>query len=169
MYEELKARPVYIVSRSERGAEKRTSRSSCPTGPSPEPRVPVWTLTTAASIANCTSVTGGGGRGKPHCSKRSTGFGRRPGGRSILDIGCGDGLFFDRLLKFGEVEGVEPVGELVNPTGATANRIHVGRFDDRFQPVVNCFELILMLDVLEHLDNPVGAVRRGVSCSRRAG
>ena len=29
---------------------------------------------------------------------------------SILDIGCGDGLFFAPLSEFGEVEGVEPDG-----------------------------------------------------------
>ena len=79
----------------------------------------------------------------------------------ILDIGCGDGLFFDRLLKFGEVEGIEPSAELVNPTGAHRERIHVRPFDDSFQPS-NRFGLILMLDVLEHLDDPVGALRHAL-------
>src|SRR2546426_4518668 len=33
----------------------------------------------------------------------------RPGAgwSAILDVGCGDGLFFERLAEFGPVEGVE--------------------------------------------------------------
>ena len=38
---------------------------------------------------------------------RSTPVGR------ILDVGCGDGLFFDALARFGEVEGLEPDASLV--------------------------------------------------------
>jgi SAM-dependent methyltransferase len=79
----------------------------------------------------------------------------------ILDIGCGDGLFFDRLREFGEVEGIEPSAELVNPAGVHRQRIHVRPFDESFQPA-NRYSLILMLDVLEHLDDPVGALRHAV-------
>ena len=86
----------------------------------------------------------------------------------ILDVGCGDGLFFDRLLTFGEVEGVEPAAELVEPTGPHRHRIHVCPFDDRFQPG-HSYDLILMLDVLEHLDNPVGALRRALDLLMPAG
>jgi SAM-dependent methyltransferase len=82
-----------------------------------------------------------------------------PGGfPSILDIGCGDGLFFDRLAGFGVVEGVESDASLVDPDGKHRARIHVGPFDARFQPGRR-YSLILMLDVIEHLDDPVGALR----------
>ena len=33
-----------------------------------------------------------------------------PSGGRLLDVGCGDGLFFERLAEFGAVEGVEPRG-----------------------------------------------------------
>ena len=79
----------------------------------------------------------------------------------ILDVGCGDGLFFNQLLQFAPVDGVEPAGELLDPNGRHRSRIHVGPFDNRFRPGVT-YDLILMLDVIEHLDNPVAAVRRGV-------
>jgi 2-polyprenyl-3-methyl-5-hydroxy-6-metoxy-1,4-benzoquinol methylase len=70
-----------------------------------------------------------------------------PGWKNILDVGCGDGLFFDRLSEFGEVEGVEPVTELVSPDNPYRRRIHVCPFDENFQPGKQ-YSLILMLDVL---------------------
>ena len=33
---------------------------------------------------------------------------------NILDVGCGDGLFFPRLAELGEVEGVEPEASLLS-------------------------------------------------------
>lgn len=77
----------------------------------------------------------------------------------ILDAGCGDGLFFPRLSEFGEVDGLEPDANAVNPSGPFAARIHSGPFDDSFQPG-RLYGLILMLDVLEHLPDPAPAVRR---------
>ncbi len=72
---------------------------------------------------------------------------------SILDVGCGDALFFDELAKFGEVEGVEPCGDIVNPGGPHSKKIHIARFDRDFQPGKQ-YNLILLLDVLEHLQRP---------------
>ncbi|HET7551571.1 MAG TPA: class I SAM-dependent methyltransferase [Gemmatimonadaceae bacterium] len=83
----------------------------------------------------------------------STGWAR------ILDIGCGDGLFFDRLLEFGQsVDGVEPDGGIVDPDGPHGHRITVSPFDASFQPG-KLYSLVLMLDVLEHLQEPVVALR----------
>jgi SAM-dependent methyltransferase len=80
------------------------------------------------------------------------------GWRSVLDIGCGDGLFFDRLKEFGEVEGVEPDAALVTPDGPHRAQIHVGPFDASFRPGKR-YSLVLMLDVLEHLPDAPGALR----------
>jgi SAM-dependent methyltransferase len=80
------------------------------------------------------------------------------GGESILDVGCGDGLFFDRLAQFGEVEGVEPGAELVSENNPHRKRIHVCPFDEGFLPGKQ-YSVILMLDVLEHLENPARALR----------
>jgi SAM-dependent methyltransferase len=84
-----------------------------------------------------------------------------PGWKTILDIGCGDSLFFDRLQEFGEVEGVEPDGQLVNPANPHRGRIYIGPFDEKFSPGKS-YSLILMLDVLEHLEHPVAALKHAL-------
>jgi 2-polyprenyl-3-methyl-5-hydroxy-6-metoxy-1,4-benzoquinol methylase len=95
---------------------------------------------------------------------------RVPKGASlaILDVGCGDALFFSRLCEFGEVEGIESVPELVDPNGPNRARITVAPFDASFQPRKN-YDLILMLDVLEHFDAPEQALRRAVDLLKPAG
>ena len=86
--------------------------------------------------------------------------GRGPG--RVLDVGCGDGLFFDRLAEFGPVEGVEPDASLLTPGSPHRARITVAPFDASFQPG-HRYALVLMLDVLEHLEDPVGALRHARS------
>jgi trans-aconitate methyltransferase len=81
---------------------------------------------------------------------------------SILDVGCGDGLFFDRLAEFGGVEGVESEASLVDPGGRWASRISIQPFDETFQPRKR-YGLITMLDVVEHLPDAGAALRRAAS------
>jgi SAM-dependent methyltransferase len=82
------------------------------------------------------------------------------GWSTVLDIGCGDGLFFDALARLRGVtfvEGVEPAAALVSPDGPHRGRIHVVPFDERFD-TGRRYSLITMLDVLEHLPDPVAAL-----------
>lgn len=81
------------------------------------------------------------------------------GWKSILDIGCGDALYFDHLTQLGDVEGIEPSAALVRPNNPYRDRIHVCPFDENFQPGKQ-YSLVLMLDVLEHLEDPAAAFRR---------
>jgi len=76
----------------------------------------------------------------------------------ILDVGCGEGLFFPRLRQFGLVEGIEPAWRMENERNADGNHIYTCSFDQNFQPP-HKYSLILMLDVLEHLQDPIGALR----------
>jgi SAM-dependent methyltransferase len=87
---------------------------------------------------------------------RALGF-RENGAARILDIGCGDGLIFDRLEPFGEVWGVEGDPATLSAEGRWRHRIHQQRFDDSFRPGCQ-YDLILMLDVLEHLPDPQAAL-----------
>ena len=84
------------------------------------------------------------------------------GWKRILDVGCGDGLFFDRLTPLGEVDGVEPSAAFVSEHGPHRSRIYVGPFDENFQPGKQ-YGLILMLDVLEHLADPAAALRHALT------
>jgi SAM-dependent methyltransferase len=94
---------------------------------------------------------------------------RPPGGFGhILDVGCGDGLLFDRLLEFGEPEGVEPDVNMLGPFSSRKSMIYVCPFDDSFQPVRQ-YGLVLMLDVLEHLSDAVTAVAKVKSLLRPGG
>src|SRR6266704_1242994 len=77
----------------------------------------------------------------------------------ILDVGCGAGLFFDQLDQFGYIEGVESDQAAAEASGRWQNRIVVGNLDDRYQPAAP-FDLILMLDVLEHIPDTEPVVRR---------
>lgn len=87
------------------------------------------------------------------------------GWRAVLDVGCGDGLFFDELAKLPgvqRVDGVEPAAALVSPGGPHRARIHVGAFDTSFSPPQR-YSLVLMLDVLEHLPDPASSLRHALS------
>jgi 2-polyprenyl-3-methyl-5-hydroxy-6-metoxy-1,4-benzoquinol methylase len=86
------------------------------------------------------------------------------GWRTVLDVGCGDGLFFDELARLPGVqlvEGVEPASDLVSPDGPHRARIHVAPFDATFDPGRR-YSLIVMLDVLEHLPDPAAALRHAL-------
>jgi SAM-dependent methyltransferase len=84
---------------------------------------------------------------------------RPPGGfGAILDVGCGGADWFGRLRAFGAPEGVEPDPGLAAAAARGGARVHAGAFDAGFHPG-HRFGLVLMLDVLEHLDDDLGALR----------
>lgn len=87
----------------------------------------------------------------------------RDGWRRALDVGCGDGLLFPALSRYAAaVEGVEPDAALVTQAARADGTIHVRPFDATFQPG-RTFDLVLFLDVLEHLDDPGAAVAHAAS------
>ena len=77
---------------------------------------------------------------------------------AILDIGCGDGVLFPFLDGFGRVEGIEPDPAVVSPDSPWRHRIELRGFDESFAPNRR-YDLILMLDVLEHFEDPARALR----------
>jgi 2-polyprenyl-3-methyl-5-hydroxy-6-metoxy-1,4-benzoquinol methylase len=82
---------------------------------------------------------------------------RLPPSAEILDVGCGDALFFSQLSAMGNVEGLESEAALVSDENRRRHKIYLQPFDKNFQPHKK-YNLILMLDVLEHLDNPAEAL-----------
>ncbi len=69
----------------------------------------------------------------------------------ILDIGCGSGLFFEKLRALGEPEGVEgdPLWRDYGPPGP--GKVHYRFFDESFDEGRR-YGLILMLDIVEHVE-----------------
>lgn len=74
----------------------------------------------------------------------------------ILDVGCGDGLFFPALKRYGTPRGVEPVAEIVTDLGRAEGDIFVGYFDETYL-TPDPIDLIVMADVIEHIpdDKPI--------------
>jgi SAM-dependent methyltransferase len=82
----------------------------------------------------------------------------RNGPETILDVGCGDGLFFDRLEQYGKVEGIEMEPAAVSSDSRWRNRIFIGPFDETFD-LGRRYTLVLMLDVLEHFPDPIARLK----------
>lgn len=76
----------------------------------------------------------------------------------ILDVGCGAGLFFDALQRFGHVEGIESDRTAVERAGRWRESIYQGELDASFRSA-EPYDCILMLDILEHLPDPEQLLR----------
>jgi ubiquinone/menaquinone biosynthesis C-methylase UbiE len=81
-----------------------------------------------------------------------------PPGARVLDAGCGSGRTLDELARYGRPHGVE-----LNPLGLAAAR---GRGHEVEQAAVEqipyedaSFDLVTCLDVFEHTDDDVAALR----------
>ena len=72
------------------------------------------------------------------------------------------GYFFPALEAFGKPQGVELDPRAASETERRAGRIYIGAFDRTFRPKER-FGLVLMLDVLEHVDDDVDALRHAAS------
>jgi SAM-dependent methyltransferase len=86
-------------------------------------------------------------------------IGAQVGGGRLLDVGCGHGLLLDEARS----RGYETVGLELSRSAARHARETLG-LDVREAPVEDFaddegFDVVVLADVLEHLDDPVGAVQ----------
>ena len=81
---------------------------------------------------------------------------------AILDVGCGDGLFFPKLAKYGSVEGVEEDSSTLSEEAERYGRIWRQPFDAAFQPG-RSFGLVTMLDVVEHVVDDAACMARAAA------
>ena len=76
----------------------------------------------------------------------------------ILDFGCGDGLFFPVLSRFGDPYGIEPDARLLDAAGPWRSRIRTDALGSDPSEAAR-YGLIVTLDVLEHIADPAPVVR----------
>src|SRR3954468_21837312 len=81
-----------------------------------------------------------------------------PGQTRVLDAGCGSGRTLDDLARLGEAHGTE-----LNPLGVEAARrrgheVQEGRVEEIPHDDAS-FDLVTSLDVIEHTDDDVAALR----------
>lgn len=88
--------------------------------------------------------------------------------KNVLDIGCGDGILMDLLKKKGiNVEGVDISSEAImicKRKGHNVALIDIAR--DKLPFTNKSFDLIFLLDVLEHLYNPEDFLKEIIRISR---
>lgn len=79
----------------------------------------------------------------------------KPGAASqVLDFGCGDGLFLDKLARYGAPQGIETDERLLTESGPWRSKISTEPLrEDTTQH--GRFGLIVALDVLEHIPEPL--------------
>lgn len=83
-----------------------------------------------------------------------------PGPRRIADLGCGTGELTDMLRAFGTVQGIDPAPEAVahcRRRFGDAVDIRLGTIPEDTPPPGEV-EVITAFDVIEHLDDDIGAL-----------
>jgi 2-polyprenyl-3-methyl-5-hydroxy-6-metoxy-1,4-benzoquinol methylase len=92
-----------------------------------------------------------------------------PARARVLDVGTAGGAFLDAAARFGyRAEGLEPSRFLVEQARARGLIATVGTIES-FQREPESFDLITLWDVLEHLTDPKGALKRIRPWLRRDG
>lgn len=87
--------------------------------------------------------------------------GRNGGGRPrVLDVGCGFGGFVELMATRGwDAEGVDPSASVVTAAMRKGRRVRLGTLED--VPLDHGpYDAVTMFYVLEHLSDPMGALRK---------
>jgi len=80
--------------------------------------------------------------------------------KRILDIGCGGGAFLERLKIFkSKAFGIDLDYEILNTLSRRNSHINTTVADAKNLPFRNnCFDLVTLIDVLEHIDDGKGLI-----------
>ena len=84
-----------------------------------------------------------------------------PGSARVLEIGCAEGALGAELERAGaRVTGVEPDAEAARTAASRLSRVVARGLDEAWDEIGDGWDAVIAADVLEHLDDPVGALRR---------
>ncbi|MFP8880286.1 MAG: class I SAM-dependent methyltransferase [Myxococcota bacterium] len=94
------------------------------------------------------------------------------GSRRLLDIGCGNGRFLALLDEFGssdwELEGIDFDTDAAEQCRARGFRTHIGRVEE-FDPGDRHYDAVIMLQLIEHVEDPAAIAKRVYSLLRPGG
>ena len=92
-----------------------------------------------------------------------------PGHHRLLELGCGSGNMLESLGEFGEAVGMEPDAALVAAARAAGLDVRRGALPRDRVVEPGWPDVVLMLDVLEHLDDDTAALRTAHAMLRAGG
>lgn len=101
----------------------------------------------------------------PHGERREL-LDRVPEGAHILDVGCWSGFNGRHLIarRGAVVDGIEPVSEMAQLAAPDYRTVHLtnveAALDGPLAEATASYDVVLMLDVLEHLVDPTVVLRR---------
>ena len=95
-----------------------------------------------------------------------------PDNARILDVGCGDGFHLGLLRAYGKpgwrLEGVEPSASAAREARKAGLTVHEGIVQQLDLPR-DSYDLVLLIQTIEHVDDPVGVLRAVRSLLRPGG
>ncbi len=106
----------------------------------------------------------------PHRAHMRTLAYLRPGER-VLEIGCSSGALTERIAASGcRVTGIEVRADAAEKARRFSEEVLVGDLATMPLPLqLSSFDAILLIDILEHLADPIGALRRLFPLLREGG
>jgi 2-polyprenyl-3-methyl-5-hydroxy-6-metoxy-1,4-benzoquinol methylase len=91
-------------------------------------------------------------------------------GKSLLDVGCGDGIFLERARERGfEVYGIEPSEHAFSIGQSNNLNIYNGTLDSFVKLNNKLFDVIHLKNVLEHVNNPIHILEKCIALLKTDG
>lgn len=90
---------------------------------------------------------------------------------SVLDVGCGAGVFGQAIKKQKgcEVWGIEPVREPALEAQKVLDKVFIGLFEEAVEQINRKFDLICFNDVLEHMPDPWSCLKKSKELLNESG